>query len=214
MTYATLRRIDLTDVPATGDLQRWLDDLLATYSSVPFKFVLALATDGFTWGSVIADGAQPKVHTSHELLQDWSPRLGASTTELRLFTDDQGEGGAELHLWRTGRQFKAALLEDVGMLAAASASQDCACLDTVQVLSGTICERAEGAFLSVCEGEGLRHAPPAVAAWQDFSSGDWRPLRLHVRDYAWPDDDDAGVCRIRASRLSGISKQSRPQEAR
>lgn len=179
----------------------WLVEQAKTYG---FTTLLAHADDGVIWGRFANSGLELAPR-----LFDVSPPLRALTLhQVRCF----GER-AELLVWRDGAgQWQARLVDDQGT------EETGWCFDEDQVQWGDRVEESQDGFTLVADGkEGRRHAVPLEEKDIPFDDDEidqnrWRPLRLQVRHYLAPDDEEPdGVLAIVQSRLVKLHTAARRQ---
>ncbi len=147
-----------------------------------YKFLLAYADDGVTWGYV--DGKDLKL--SSDAFPDISPLLRLETLwELRLFGET-----AEWHLWRAENEWLACTVSD-------GEGERGNSFDEQFILWGTDTEGApKDGFHPVREADlGILHTPPVKLIER-------HSLKLTVRNYVG--HDEAGVAYIKISRLLNL----------
>lgn len=152
-------------------------------SSGKYKYLLAHADDGVSWGHV--DG--PALKLSGAAFPHISPQLRPETLwEARLFGET-----AEWHVWRTEKGWQSCMVTD-------GDGDSGRVFDEQYILWGT--DEAEptiNGFHPVQEADlGVVHAPPIKMA-------DRHTLRLSVRHYVAY--DDGGAAYVKISRLTNLS---------
>lgn len=182
------------DVSTLGrDIRAWISSLPMSYG-----WLIAYADDGLAWGS-LKNGI---LKLSCDIYPDISPPLKASTLkELRVFNEER-----EVHIWKSGHDFNACLLED----AIPDDSEDFVVED--YILIGNSIEDVKDGFTLVADrSRGLRHAVPLEINYAGEKRDNSVKMSLIVKHYVNYDED--GQAYVDASRMCGIKlngKEARP----
>ncbi len=197
------RTQDLTGEIDKTSVTAWLR-AKAEAKDAPFRWLLAHAEDGVSWGRVdTVDETTRELVTSHDAAQGHAdalkvcPDLSDGTLwQARLFGET-----TELLLWRDGdNQWHARVIRDTAGGDNAVWKES---FDEPQILWGTQADEALAHdFTLTSDGaQGLRHAVPCKV--EGTFTETTRPLRLWVRHYL--EEDKSGFVRVAASRLFDVT---------
>lgn len=171
-------------------MYNWLQAKAKQYQ---LQYLLAHADDSVIWGHFDKDGNL----TTPNLPKDLFPKCKFPVLRLHTLQQCRIFGkNTEVMLWKVGQNWKARSIEDGHLSKHDYITED-------QILWGTKPElEPKDGFTLVSDGsQGLKHAVPLTEI--NFSSKDYRPLRLkvhHYIDYC----DESGVARIYLSRLVNL----------
>jgi CRISPR-associated protein (TIGR03984 family) len=189
MNKPICKKIDDLD-QVESDLRGWLK---AKAEEFELKYLLAHADDGVIWGKF--ENLKLTTSGDDDVFPQFTKLRTCTLQQCRIFgknaDDDNGDGNAEVMLWKVDKTWKARLINDQNL-----SDQDY--IPEAQILWGTQAEAENNGFTLVSDGsQGLKHAVPLTEI--NFKGKDYRPLRLKVRHYI--DYDQSDVARIYLSRL-------------
>jgi CRISPR-associated protein (TIGR03984 family) len=200
MTWRTAQKISGVLTPPekmtgpTADLVGWLESQPAVGQN---NWLLAYAEDGVIWGKMV----NGKLTLAHQVRSDLCRPLRRETLlEARLFGEQ-----AEVHLWRSGQEWRACRVTDQPGAGDA--------FDEVHRLWGNSVDGCQDDFSVVSE-PGLisSYVMPLAITPSDFAAMDkgfdtYRPFLLTCRHY-FAYDEDTGEAYIALSRLVNLHFES------
>lgn len=154
------------------------------------QWLLAYCSDGLVWGRL----SKSKWLLSSEEFHAVSPKIhSGNLQQLRMFGSE-----SEVLIWRNEETFTGRVLRDNAVREGTIQPKE-----EVYVLLGDRVKKAGEKFTLVADAAGLHHAVPIAYSSDCFKNGRW-PLRLAVKHY-FNQDEESGVVRIAASRLTGLA---------